>query len=140
MPRAATWLIRAALVHFLSGAMLGASYLVFKATGWPVFAATHLVVHQEQMLIGFLVQLVIGVAWWILPRNEATNMGGPAIWTCFVLVNVGVLLAALGRDPALPPVLLLVGRLMETVASALFAALAWNRQRPYRAATLKVLT
>ena len=140
MPRVSVWLVRASLLHLLSGAILGASYLAWRAAGWLPYAATHRPVHVEQMLVGWLVQLVIGVAWWILPRPEAgvSRRAAALIWLVFVLLNTGVLLVALAAT-VMPDVLLPGGRVAETAAVALFAALAWNRQRSYRATARRVL-
>lgn len=141
MPVASVWLIRAAFFHFISGAVLGAFYLAFKAEGWMAWVASHRQVHVEQMAVGWMVQLVIGVAFWILPRTEvtATARSGPLIWIVFALLNTGVLAAALGSAPAYPPALLLAGRIMEVAAAGLFALHAWNRQRPYTRQAKRVL-
>lgn len=141
MPRVSVWLIRAALLQLLSGALLGASYLVWKAEGWPPFAPTHREVHVEQVLVGWMVQLVMGVAFSILPRTEHYDpkRDGRLMWVVFVLINLGVLAAGLGGDPLFPRWLALAGRGAETLAVALFARHAWNRQRPYRAGSRAVL-
>ncbi len=135
MPRVSVWLIRASLLHLLSGAMLGAMYLTFKAVGRPLFAVSHLPVHQEELLVGWMVQLVIGVAFYILPREPGADLADASrlMWLVFWLLNLGVLVAALGGDPALPAWLVLAGRLAETAAVVLFARHAWFRQRAYRA-------
>ena len=140
MPRVSTWLIRAAMVHFLSGSLIGAKLLTWKATGWFAFAPGHLPVHIEEMLVGWLVQLTMGVAFWILPRKEGAQPGeGSApLWVVFGLINAGVLLV--GLDPvAARGVFAPLGRLMETAAAAVFLAAAWHRQRAYRAATRRVI-
>lgn len=141
MPKMSVWLVRASLVHLASGAFLGALYLIWKANGWLPFIVTHLPVHEEQMLVGWMVQLVIGVAYWILPRPTDWNpeRHRTTMWAVFVLLNAGVLVAALGRDPKLPAILIFAGRVMETLAVVLFALHAWNRQRPYRAQARRVL-
>ena len=59
MPRASAWLIRLSLLHLLSGAILGAAYLSFKATGVPAFVATHRAVHVDQKLARWMIQLVV---------------------------------------------------------------------------------
>ena len=135
MPRMSMWLIRAALLHFLAGAIIGAAYLCFKAEGWFAWSLSHLPVHVELMLVGWMVQLVIGVAYWILPRpmDEPRDAHQGVMWVVFLLINGGVLVAALGADAALPRFTQLAGRLLEIAAAALFALHAWNRQRPYRA-------
>jgi cbb3-type cytochrome oxidase subunit 1 len=139
VPRVSVWLIRVALLHLLSGAYLGAAYLTFKGTGWPAWAASHRPVHVEQMLMGWMVQLVIGVAFWILPSRTKAPPASPArlMWLVFVLLNGGVVLASFS-DPSRPAVELL-GRCAETGAVALFAVLAWNRQRPYTPAARKLV-
>lgn len=141
MPAASVWLIRAAFLHFVSGALLGAIYLAWKAEGWMVWVVSHRSVHVEQMLVGWMVQLVIGVAFWILPRTERADIAGagPLIWVVFGLLNVGVIAAALGSAPGYPPALLLAGRVLEAAAAGLFAFHAWHRQRPYTREVKRIL-
>lgn len=133
MPKASIWLIRAALLHLLSGALLGAAYLAWKAEGWMPWVVSHRPVHVEQMLVGWMVQLVFGVAYWILPRTAAAERTrtGPLIWAVLVLVNLGVLLvAATAAHPSFQAVTF-AGRMCETAAVVLFVLHAWHRQRPY---------
>ena len=141
MPRMSMWLIRAALLQFLAGATIGAAYLCFKAEGWFAWSVSHLPVHVEVMLVGWMVQLVMGVAYWILPRPaaEPRDAHEPVMWAVFGLLNGGVLVAALGGDPAFAAWAGLLGRVLEVAAAALFALHAWNRQRPYRAQARRVL-
>lgn len=135
MPLASVWLIRASFAHLVSGAILGALYLAWKAEGWMPWVVSHRQIHVEQMLVGWMVQLVIGVAFYILPRtdNTAAYRSGPLIWVVFALLNAGVVMAALGSAPDYPPALLLTGRVLEVAAAGLFALHAWHRQRPYTA-------
>ncbi len=141
MPRVSVWLLRLALIHFASGAVLGFAFLCWKATGWPTFAPSHLGVHQEQMLVGWMVQLVIGTAFWMLPRAASYDASSASrrLWVVFALLNAGVLLAALAGAPSFPSWCLPVGRTAETLAVALFAQHAWHRQRAYRQAARIVL-
>jgi hypothetical protein len=141
MPRVSMWLIRAAMVHLLSGALIGAAFLAWKAAGWFAFAPSHLGIHMEEMLVGWLVQLIMGVGFWILPRRPGApaSDGSGRMWIVFGLLNGGVLLAGLGAAPGWPGALALGGRLAECAAVGLFASLAWRRQRAYRATTGRVL-
>ncbi|MFI5207334.1 MAG: hypothetical protein ACHQU8_09550 [Gemmatimonadales bacterium] len=139
MPRVSVWLIRISLLHLLTGAYLGAAYLSFKGTGWPAWAASHRPVHVEQMLMGWMVQLVIGVAFWILPSRTKAPPVAPErlMWLVLVLLNGGVVLASFANPSR--PAAELMGRCAETAAVALFAVLAWNRQRPYTPAARKLV-
>ena len=141
MPLASVWLIRAALLHLATAAVLGAMYLAWKAEGWFAFAPSHRQMHVEQMLVGWMVQLVIGVGFWILPRTEPTvaQRSGPLIWIVFGLLNAGVLLAAWGSAPEYPAWVSPAGRTLEMAAALLFAIHAWRRQRPYTRETKRIL-
>ncbi len=141
MPRVSVWLIRASLLQLLSGALAGAAYLTWKATGWPAFAITHREVHVEQVLVGWMVQLVMGVAFYILPRTEHYDLerDGRLMWVVLVLINAGVLMAGLSGSPVVPRWWLPAGRILETLAVVLFVRHAWYRQRPYRAGARAVL-
>jgi hypothetical protein len=141
MPRVSTWLIRTAMVHLVSGAVLGAAFLTWKAVGWFAFAPSHLGVHTEEMLVGWLVQLVIGVGYWILPRppGQQPEDSGALMWLVWGLLNAGVLAAGLREVPGWPALFPLGGRVAEFAAVTLFVAHAWNRQRAYRATTRRVL-
>lgn len=90
-----------------------------------------------------MVQLVMGVAWWILPRTAegvaGAVRGERVVWAVLVLINTGVIVAALGTMPDFSPALTTAGRGAEALAAGLFALSAWNRQRPYRATTRRRL-
>lgn len=133
MPRASIWLIRMALLHLLSGALLGAIYLAWKATGTGGWVVSHRPVHVEQMLVGFMVQFIFGVGYWILPRTEAAERTrtGPLIWAVFGLINLGVLLVAGTAAHPEWQAVTFAGRMCETAAVVLFVLHAWHRQRPY---------
>ena len=123
MPKASVWLIRMALLHLIIGALLGAEYLSFKADGGLAWVAPHREVHGELMRVGWMIQLVIGVAYFILPRPGAAPLTGPLIWIVLLLINSGVVLVGLGYP--------LIGRILELAAAGLFASHAWRRQRAY---------
>ncbi len=131
MSRASVWLVRVALAHLLAGAALGAWMLAAKAGGppSPVWAFP---VHVEVLLYGWLLQLVLGVAHWILPRpaGEGRARDTFLLWTAAVALNAGVWLivaaAVLGGPLELP------GRGLELTAAVLAASHLAPRLRTYR--------
>jgi hypothetical protein len=136
MPRLACWFIRASLAYLLAGFSLGAIMLALKATGHQGMAIRGLVPHVDFLLIGWTVQLTMGVAFWILPRLEGGVSRGavaPAS-LAFVLLNAGVLLVALASVQTLASAETmssgrLVGRAAEVAAALAFAVHAWRRIR-----------
>ncbi len=129
MPRLSVWFVRASLVYLLAGITLGALMLADKGIPFypPIIAA--LPIHIEFLVAGWLIQLAFGVAFWILPRfgTGAPRGNERLIWVAFVLLNLGVLTAAL--QLWLPPALL-IGRTVEVAAVVLYIMGSWRRVKP----------
>ena len=133
MPLPTIWLVRAALVHLLIGTALGALLLVTKADlGTPHWVARTWPLHGEMMLLEWMVQLAMGVAYWILPTHAPQPVRGRAapVMAAALLINAGVVGAGLG--PALGRTdLAVAGRVAELAAVLLFASNAWPRIKEF---------
>ena len=133
MPLQTIWLVRAALLHLLVGTTLGALLLVTKADlGTPPWVARTWPLHGEMMLLGWMVQLAMGVAYWILPKHAQQPVRGRAapVLAAALLINAGVIAAGLG--PALGWAdLTVAGRMAELAAVLLFASNAWPRIKEF---------
>jgi hypothetical protein len=134
MPRVSRWLIHASLVYLALGFTLGALLLWSKGLPLDPVVTRFLPAHIEFLLVGWTIQLVMGVATWIFPRFgvRPSPYGSEATaWAAFGLLNAGVCLAAIGPlfsgrvSDALP----LAGRLAEVAAAVVFAANVWARVR-----------
>jgi len=131
MPTLSRWFIRASLAYLVAGFSLGAVILTGKAFPRDAPFAPMLGAHIEFLLIGWTVQLTMGVAFWILPRFEggaSRGAVGPA-WLAFVLLNAGVLLVAVSSLSAASGGARLLGRVAEAAAAMAFAVHAWPRIR-----------
>jgi hypothetical protein len=129
VPRLSRWLVRVALAYLVAGFTLGALMLAAKALARPAVMARLLTPHVEFLLVGWTVQLTMGVAFWILPRFAGGASRGTVgyAWLAFVLVNAGVLAAGLGPLVGGDNLARLVGRGAECGAAVAFAAHAWRR-------------
>jgi hypothetical protein len=129
MPRLSVWFVRASLIYLLAGFTLGALMLAEK--GVPYYPGIFLVlpIHMEFLLVGWLVQFAMGVAYWILPRiGDGTLRGSERpIWASFTLLNAGLLLAAAQN---LTPLALIAGRLLEFLGLLIYVVASWRRLRP----------
>ena len=123
MPRLSRWLLRAALINLALGFTIGALLLWNK--GIPLHAAIPrlLPAHMEFLLVGWTIQLVVGVALWIFPRFGAGTLARHSTigWTAFALLNAGVWLVVLQAE--------LAGRIAELAAAGLFGVHMWSRIR-----------
>ncbi|HET8713592.1 MAG TPA: hypothetical protein VFM23_07910 [Gemmatimonadales bacterium] len=125
MPRVSAWFVRAALCHLVLGFVIGGLLLASKGVPlgfdpWPLRP-----IHIELLLVGWMIQLVMGVAVWIFPRfvlRLKPQRSAVTAWLAFALLNAGVLLVSAG--------LLAAGRLVEIGAAASFAIHLWGRVSP----------
>jgi len=133
MPRLSIWYVRVSLIYLFLGITLGALLLAEEGVPFSPTLESWLPVHIELLTVGWLVQLALGVAYWILPRfSSGPPRGNQGLaWLSFFVLNTGLWLAALGFLSS-KPWLLPAGRLIEIVAVALFVWGAWRRVRPWR--------
>ncbi len=134
MPRLTVWFVRAALVYLLLGFTFGALLLLHK--GLPLHPAlwSLLPAHIEFVLFGWTVQLVLGMAFWILPRFARPPVRGnekPA-WAAFLLINAGVLLLGLSAFGPGGAWTVLLGRAAEAAGVIAFAVHAWPRVKGFK--------
>ena len=128
MPRVSVWCLRAALLYLGAGFTLGAIMLAAPALDLPAGIFRLRPLHAEVLLIGWMVQLAFGVAYWILPRfrtGPARGSEWPA-WVSLLLLNAGVLAGGLGQLLGLRAVPL-AGRVAEMLAALTFAVHLWSR-------------
>ncbi len=129
MPRLSQWIIRAALIYLLSGITIGALLLAHKGAPFLPVLWVWLPAHIEFLLMGWIVQLTLGVAFWILPRywqQPRRPHEGYAL-IAFVLLNLGIWLVVAGTTFRAGAWVLFTGRLAEVGAVLFFAAHAWGR-------------
>jgi hypothetical protein len=141
MPRLSRLIIRTALVWLALGYTVGGLLLLNKGLPLLPWLWTLRFTHVHLLLIGWMVQFACGVAFWILPRLDASGARGDErlVWLCYVALNIGVVLAAL-HDPLAAAFgetmimqLMLVGAgVLYIVAIGAFAAHAAPRIVPFR--------
>lgn len=131
MPALSRWFIRCALAYLALGFTLGATMLTLKALAQHGAMARLIAPHVEFLLMGWTLQLTMGVAFWILPRLEGGASRGAVgyAWLAFVLVNVGVIAAGLGPLVGSSETVRLLGRTAEAAAAIAFGLHAWRRVR-----------
>ncbi len=134
MPRLSVWMVRAALLHLGIGFTFGSFMLWNKGLPFEPRLALLLSPHIELVLVGWTMQLAMGVAFWIVPRFTGENKYGRVglAWAAFVLINAGVVLvvASFLLTDTLPAMTLL-GRLLEGLAVISFALHIWPRVKPF---------
>lgn len=133
MPTPSRWMIKASLLYMLAGFSIGAMILISKVYSELAPMWNLLSVHIEVSIFGWIIQLTMGTAYWILPRylvdesrgNPKLAMLMVAILNLGILINVASYLDVFGNSATI------LGRLLEVGAVVLFIALHWNRAVSY---------
>ena len=130
MPRLSVWFVRASLLYHLLGVFFGALLLAqkgipFHTPVWNLFP-----LHMEFLLAGWLIQLAMGIAFWVIPRFSSGASRGPVglVWASFALLNAGILMTVFQYWF---PVAVLIGRIAEVAAGILFLIGSWQRIKPH---------
>jgi cbb3-type cytochrome oxidase subunit 1 len=135
VPKLSVWFVRTALVYLAVGFTLGGVLLAAPGLPLDVPAARLLPVHIEFLLTGWMVQLALGVAFWVLPRFRVGPERGreDIAWLSYGLLNLGVALAAAGAVIGSPTVMPSVGHAVQAMAAGAFALHAWPRVKVFGA-------
>jgi len=141
MPRLARLFIRTAFLYFILGFTLGGLMLVDKWLGPHVLFIALRQVHVHFLLVGWMTQFIIGVAYWMFPRFTREHPRGHEglAWLTFLTLNAGLLLRGLAEPwltlghrgwagPALG-----LSAVLQVVAGFLFVVNTWCRVRPLMA-------
>lgn len=128
MPRLTVWMVRTALLELGIGFTVGMLMLFNKGVPFDPFVWLLLPVHIELVLLGWTIQLAMGVAFWVLPRfSQAPRYGRERLgWLAYGLFNAGVLVVILSTWIALGW-LPLAGRLLELAGVISFAVMIFPR-------------
>lgn len=132
MPRLSVWMVRLSLVALVAGAVIGALLL----GGMPAAvrqAGALRAVHIALMLFGGLVQFVLGVAYWILPRAPVPPERGSVSlgWLAFGVFQAGIGLVVLGAAAPSLQAIGTAGQLLLAGATLLLLRLLVPRVKPF---------
>jgi cbb3-type cytochrome oxidase subunit 1 len=132
VPRQSVWFVKTSLIYLAFGFTFGGLMLANKGVFISPFLFTLLPAHMEFLLMGWLVQLAMGVVFWIAPRFSGMNPRGnvPLIIAAFWLLNLGIGLVSL-QPYLLVDWLTLAGRSMEVTAVICFGFGTWKRIKPH---------
>ena len=130
MPRLSVWMIRTALLHLLAGFTVGALLLAHKGLGLNPWLWRLQPLHIELLLLGWTLQLALGVAFWILPRFQNERPRAGLAWLAYLLLNSGIGLVVISVVGMTWSHFFFWGRLVEVAAVAAFVLHAWPRVKP----------
>jgi hypothetical protein len=150
MPLTSRVSVKASVVYLALGALLGAILLINRWLPLGTGVSALLPSHVQFLVVGWLTQLIIGVAWWLFPplaiglredaslplrRGQAQRGSESLFWAALACLNIGILLRALfaplhtWTQIGLFNTLAGLSGLFLLVAAVLFVINLWGRVR-----------
>ena len=133
MPKLSVWMIRAALIHMGIGFLFGS--LILHHKGIPIYEWTWRLLnpHIEVVIFGWVMQLVMGVAFFALPRFPKREKRYGAEWLGWLglyLLNGGVVLTSFAYWSE-NTTIIIVGRILTSLGLAAYVVLIWPRVKAF---------
>lgn len=135
MPTLARWHIKTALIYLAAALVIGALLAAQPLFGPSAAIAALRPVFLHLLMVGWISQLIFGVAYWMFPKYRKDQPRGSARlgWAVYILLNLGLVLRAVGE----PLLILAPGSLVSAAVAAaavlqvaagwLFIANTWPR-------------
>ncbi len=138
MPRVTRWFVRLSFLYLTFALLIGLG-LVAQRAGWNAPSVALLSpVYFHFFMVGWVTQLIFGVAHWMFPNysQEAPRGREGLVWTALVTLNVGLLLRAVAEpmtgQGGIWGGLLVLSALLQWIGAFCFIINTWPRVRPRR--------
>lgn len=124
MPTLSRWFIKLGLVYFIIGLLMGTALLAQPIFGWSSSWQVLRPVYLHFLFIGWVTQIIMGVAYWMFPKFSKENPRGNEKlgWAVLILLNVGLILRAIGEPLVVLEPELGVGWMLAVAAVCLLLA------------------
>ena len=135
MPTLTRYFIKAALVYLVAALLIGALVLLQPVLKLPAVLAAFSPVYFHLLMVGWVTQLIMGVAYWMFPKQSRERPRGAEWigWAVFMLLNAGLLLRLVSEPlQVIRPdwnvgALLAVSAVAQLAAGWAFVANTWTR-------------
>lgn len=135
VPPLTRWFIKTAILYFVAALVLGVGLATEDAIRLPVSLGPLRPTYLHLLTLGWITQMIFGVAFWMFPRasrERPRGPEGPAI-ASYLLLNAGLLLRwiaeplqVLQQTTAAGP-MLIVSATLQWLAGVLFVVIIWGR-------------
>jgi hypothetical protein len=135
MPPLTRWYIKTALAYFVTSLLVGAIVAARPLLNLPPALAALAPVYIHLLMVGWITQLIFGVAHWMFPKfsKEMPRGSDQLAVAVYLLLNAGLILRAIGEPlQAFQPEagwgwLLAISAVLQWLAGMSFVANTWPR-------------
>lgn len=141
MPTVSRYFIRSGIVFMVCSLVLAVAMALPPGWGKPAWLGAMTMTQLHLFVVGWITQIIFGVAIWFFPNKSRDDPRGPAWlgWTCFLSLNLGLVgrfvaesAAAQGYVEGVWPWAASAAALLQAVAALSFALLIWPRVKGRR--------
>ena len=136
IPTLTRYFIKTSLIYLLIALLLGAAIILDNFLNLPVFLQFMSPAFFHLFMLGWVTQLIFGVAWWMFPLLPERTKGNEKLgWLLYILLNSGLIMRLISepqlsiKHSGLLKGLLVFSALIQVLAGFLFARLLWPRVR-----------
>jgi heme/copper-type cytochrome/quinol oxidase subunit 1 len=99
MPRLTRYFIKAGMIYFVLGLLVGVLLVAGSVIQVPPQVAVLFPVYLHVLVVGWVTQLIVGVAYWMFPKYSKERPRGDERlgWVVFILLNIGLVLRIIGE-------------------------------------------
>ena len=135
MPLLTRTMIKVGLVYFVIALLMGTLVIARPILNLPTAIAAFQPVYLHLLMVGWVTQLIMGVVYWMFPKASKERPRGSEKlgWAVFALLNIGLILRAVGEpltviDPTLGAGwLLVISAILQLLAGWGFIFNTWAR-------------
>jgi hypothetical protein len=135
MPAITRWFVKTALGYFIAALLVGIGLAARTPLHLDFLPPGLGPVYLHLFVVGWISQLIFGVVIWMFPKYTREKPRGmeEVSWVVYVLLNLGLVLRAVGeplaasRPGALSAWLLILSALLQWLAGLGFVANTWAR-------------
>jgi hypothetical protein len=135
MPTLTRWYVKTALVYFIVALGVAVLLAARNLLRLPPLVDTLGPPYLHLLLIGWMTQLIMGIVFWMFPKysREQPRHSEGAAWAVYAMLNIGLLLRAIGepantlRTERVWDYLLLISAMLQWLAGLVFVANTWGR-------------
>jgi len=133
LPRLTVFTLKAGMIYLILGFTLGSLLLFHKGIPLHPILWSLLPAHINFLFFGWMVQLIMGMAFWIFPRfAQAPKRGNFKIaWLAVILLNSGIWLIVLSPYFRITTWFVLSGRFALLGSAIVFSYYVWARVKSW---------
>lgn len=136
MPTVSRWFIKSGILFMVAALLVAVAMAVPAEWGLPGWVGALGTTHFHLFVVGWITQMIFGVALWFFPKKSRETPRGAAWinWSCFGALNAGLVLRAVsetafaqGYTGAGLSWMMTVAAVLQFAAAVLFAVAIWPR-------------